>query len=239
MQEYTVQINNKELPVFVIEKRKKHSSARLKSDGLYIYLSAYQWDKKRAISHFITWAECRAGDKKIKVSLADQLFEGSEFVSPYGETYCVEIHVDSTRKHMKAMLKENVISVMVPKEYPHSERRYRECICRLVLGVLAHRYDPFVTSEVEALYEKYFPGILFNSVSTRFMHSRWGSYSREGNVKLSTLLFMLPREYLTYVIVHELAHGVHMNHSAAFWNEVKKVMPDYKHIEKELKKYQL
>lgn len=66
-------------------------------------------------------------------------------------------------------------------------------------------------------------------------HSNWGSCSRDGNVNLSTRLLFAPVEVQNYVIVHELAHLVELNHSDRFWALVERYMPDYQVKERWLK----
>lgn len=57
---------------------------------------------------------------------------------------------------------------------------------------------------------------------------RFGSCSSQNNINLSWRLVMCPGEVIDYVIVHELSHIVHKNHSHNFWAMVEKYMPDYK-----------
>ncbi len=66
-------------------------------------------------------------------------------------------------------------------------------------------------------------------------NSRWGSCSSSGSVNLSWRLIMAPVEISDYVICHELAHLIEMNHSANFWQIVNKMIPDYKENRKWLK----
>ncbi len=58
--------------------------------------------------------------------------------------------------------------------------------------------------------------------------ARWGSCSSKGVVSFNWKLLMAPAEVIDYVVVHELAHLIHHNHSADFWECVSRYMPDYK-----------
>lgn len=74
-----------------------------------------------------------------------------------------------------------------------------------------------------------------NKVFIRRQKTRWGSCSAAGNINLNYKLLLLPEKLLYYVMVHELCHLVHLNHSAAFWRLVARYVPDYRGCEKELK----
>ncbi|MCC5971680.1 MAG: M48 family metallopeptidase [Pararhodobacter sp.] len=64
-------------------------------------------------------------------------------------------------------------------------------------------------------------------ISLRDPRSRWGSCSSAGDLMFSWRLIMAPPEVLDYVVAHEVAHLVQMNHSPAFWDEVAQLMPGY------------
>ena len=57
--------------------------------------------------------------------------------------------------------------------------------------------------------------------------TRWGSCSSKGSLRFNLRLAMAPQALIDYVAVHELCHLLESNHSAAFWEQVARVMPDY------------
>jgi predicted metal-dependent hydrolase len=64
-------------------------------------------------------------------------------------------------------------------------------------------------------------------MQVRAQRTRWGSCSRRGGLSFNWRLVQAPPEVLDYVVVHELAHIVHPNHSTAFWMLVHAHCPDY------------
>ena len=69
---------------------------------------------------------------------------------------------------------------------------------------------------------------IYRRVSIRDQKRCWGSCSSKGNLNFSYKLLFLPPCLRDYIIVHELCHLLVLNHSASFWREVEKRMPDYK-----------
>ncbi len=70
--------------------------------------------------------------------------------------------------------------------------------------------------------------VSYGRITIRNQRTRWGSCSSKGNLNFNCLLMLAPPAVRDYVVVHELCHRKEMNHSGAFWAEVKKILPDYK-----------
>lgn len=75
----------------------------------------------------------------------------------------------------------------------------------------------------------------FSRLSIRGQKGRWGSCSSAKNINLNYKLLFLPPKLVEYVLLHELAHTRHMNHSAAFWHFLTSLLPHAQRLDRELK----
>ena len=93
-------------------------------------------------------------------------------------------------------------------------------------------YRQQLSDVIPSLFDKWQPivGARANEIRLKKMHTRWGSCNtRARRIWLSVYLPAYPIECTEYVIVHELCHLHHANHSRAFWQTVATAMPDYQH----------
>lgn len=78
-------------------------------------------------------------------------------------------------------------------------------------------------------------GVTYNRITIRNQKTRWGSCTAGGNLNFNCLLVMVPPEVLDSVVVHELCHRKHLDHSKEFYSDVYRVFPEYDRCSKWLK----
>ena len=121
----------------------------------------------------------------------------------------VESKADWIEKHLAKSPPQDVAKY-TPKEIEQLREQARKLIAERV-----KHFAPIV-------------GVTYGQIAIRTQHTRWGSCSSKGNLNFNCLLALVPPEVLDYVVVHELCHRKELNHSARFWNEVERILPDYK-----------
>jgi predicted metal-dependent hydrolase len=102
-----------------------------------------------------------------------------------------------------------------------------------VRAILRREAKAYLPRRVQYLAETHgfaYSGVRFNNARTR-----WGSCSNSGSLNLNIALMQLPHELIDYVIIHELCHTRHLNHSSKFWQLVAEHYPDYKTARNELR----
>jgi predicted metal-dependent hydrolase len=77
-------------------------------------------------------------------------------------------------------------------------------------------------------------GFTYKALSIRRQKTRWGSCSARGTISLNCCILFQPPEVLRYLLLHELSHTRHMNHSRAYWECVARCCPDYRKLDRQL-----
>lgn len=229
-----MEIEGKRVPVKVHLEKRRSLRAAVGKDSFILRMpdwlneaqeeDGYRWFKK--------WA---AKTLRRNASLLTQ-FNGRTYTD--GETivvgqrrYTLRIRQEDRKTH-SARLENGVITLKL--SHLDSGASQNKSIRTLLSRVIGKDFLPEITSRVEELNEQHFRRP-FKGVRLKNNHSNWGSCSRNGNINLSTRLLFAPQRVIDYVIIHELAHLIEMNHSPRFWRLVETAMPDYKEQEKWLK----
>lgn len=111
----------------------------------------------------------------------------------------------------------------IPKSFNDNEVRiwYQKLLRKKAKEIILPKISYFA----EKLSFKY------NTVRIKAMYSRWGSCSAKANLNFSLALVACDERFIDYVILHELCHTVHMNHSKSFYSLLKSVCPEYQSIQ--------
>ncbi len=94
--------------------------------------------------------------------------------------------------------------------------------------------NDYLTRRTSTLSKKH--NLAFNKVTIRGQKTRWGSCSSAKNLSLNWKLMKAPHYVIDYIIMHELAHTKHLNHSKSYWKFVENICPAYLNAEDWLKK---
>lgn len=138
------------------------------------------------------------------------------------------------RKTNSAKIKANkVIELAISDAL--TEGGKNEVISTLLSRIIGQYCMPDFSRRVNELNHLYFKKPI-KSINFKNNHTNWGSCSSSGNLNFSTRLLFTPEVVQDYVIIHELAHLIELNHSHRFWKLVADAMPEYDKCEKWLKK---
>ena len=104
------------------------------------------------------------------------------------------------------------------------------------LKLKAREYIPQRLEELARLN-----GLTYKELSIGSAKTKWGSCSRDGRIRISCFVMLLTKEQIDYVLLHELCHLIHFNHSAAFHRKLDEMLPGHneKEIVREIKKITL
>ena len=138
----------------------------------------------------------------------------------------LKINVSAARSS-RIILREDALDVLTP--YSDPEEINAQIKRWLIKSALI---------KIRSYLDKWSPtvGIPYGRVTIREQRTRWGSCSNKRNLNFNWKLVMAPEAAMEYVVVHELCHLIHLNHSDRFWAEVRRRMPDYEVWKKWLKR---
>lgn len=147
------------------------------------------------------------------------------------KTLRLRIHEHSAKTRSRG--EKGEISVHFANSYDATDPDHIKKIERVIIKALRVEAEKVLLPRLQELADLY--GYSFKSSQIKKVTGRWGSCDSHKNIALSIYLVQLPIELIDYVMLHELAHTHHLNHSQAFWHEVTKYCPDYKLLRKRLR----
>jgi predicted metal-dependent hydrolase len=243
---YTVHVNRSQLPSFtspqlqLFDARSSGDRWTVRVSGRARRLSVRVYPGGRvevivppgaspaAVQKFIgthrQWIHRRVEDLSTAAAIDDSR-PASIKLPAIGGHYAVEYEHSGEEAARVRVAGENLLVVSGPL---HDDRAIAAAL-RSWLGDLAHQQLGSELAKVAAEC-----GFRYGRAQIRRQRTRWGSCSASGTISLNVCLLFLRPQVVRYLLVHELCHTRHMNHSAKFWALVESFEPDYRALDQEL-----
>ena len=215
-----------------IQYHRQARSIKLKADAAgHITLTAHPLTPKFLISRFIeqsqSWIDKhqRRGRKMLPAVSPKK-------VQLFGQAYPRLIANDLNRHHLPGIFISNQTLIYIPANPLRSPTQHQSDFDRKLMDWLKRTCQTYISRRLVQLSRDM--GVKYQAVSLKNLSSRWGSCSSRHNLNFNWRLVHFPPDVIDYVLIHELAHLVHANHSQMFWHLVARHDPSYKKHKKQL-----
>lgn len=232
--EFEIEVKGENVPVRILFEARLNNRVTVNKNGILIRISQRQnkEEQRKNIDSLLTWAKGKLGDKpELLESLPQRSYMNGEVLKVGEYEFVISILYHDQPKSSAKIFRNNIVLSIAKglnKEVEANACSYlvAKCLCKFFL--------PVVTERIHELNNRYFKKEVKN-IKMKYATSFWGHCSHHGNIVISLRLMFAPQRVVDYVIIHELAHLVHHDHSPHYWKVVEQVMPDYMNAEKHLK----
>ncbi|MDB5184493.1 MAG: hypothetical protein JWN38_301 [Candidatus Saccharibacteria bacterium] len=202
----------------------RHLRLSIKSDGR-VLVSIPKWSSFRSA---VAFAESRLGWIKQQVVPSGFLRNGQ----PIGKSHTLQFVERGPNVKLGSRLINNKIIVNYPSSLTINSpvvQAVAEAAAERALRKQANDRLPPRLAVLAAAHD-----FSYKSVQIKRLKSRWGSCDQNQNIVLNLFLMQLDDPLIDYVLLHELAHTEHLNHSDQFWARVAETVPHYKLVRKQV-----
>lgn len=230
-----IKIDDILIPLYIFKENRLDVRIALLKDKVTLRLPFFYTKKQtgKNIEWTKEWVTKRINkNPKLKNRFKIKEYNSGDKLDINGKSFELKINY-LERKSFSAKLINDKIDINIPLKANGDD--IHNTLPTLLSRVSAQYFLPEIHKRIKDLNKKHF-NFNINQIRLKYNKSNWGSRSSQNNINISTRLLFAPKDVQDYVFIHELAHFKEMNHSAAFWEIVKKIMPDYKEKEKWLKK---
>lgn len=216
----------------LIRSKRKSIAISFDRDGNLV-VKAPSWVNLKEIEAFVAskqeWITATAARlKRARESAAAQRprLESGDILKFLGENRVLTvIREERSRAKVKCVMERLLLWVPYEADYEYKRAQLEKWYRKQALLVFTQKAEEYAK----------ILGVSFAEIHIKDQKSRWGSCSGKKNLNFNWRLIMAPEPVCDYVIIHELCHLVHMNHSADFWNLVESICPDYRQYKKWLR----
>lgn len=201
----------------IYKKNSRSKSIKISIDSAGKILVSYpRFTPKFAVNHFVKNQEDWIEKTLAKISSKRRHSQDDNHINIFGKKYKKDL-VDNLILPYGVHIIEGVLYINL-----HGANKKHETLLDRFLKNTAEKY---IIPRTHQLAKKM--NLTFGNISLRQQKTRWGSCSSKKNLNFNWRLVHYLPNIIDYVIIHELAHLVHMNHSKDFWELVKKYDPEY------------
>jgi predicted metal-dependent hydrolase len=144
----------------------------------------------------------------------------------------LNLRIDKDTQHsIRVKLVGKTLVVLIPQDLPDDE--YLANVRKSIITWYKLEARRVLKNKLEVQAKRM--QVTYNDFRLKDQKTRWGSCSSQGNLNFNWRIIMAPNEVIDYLIIHELAHLTHLNHSHGFWERVEDFIPEYKSCKKWLK----
>ena len=228
------QINGQDMPVEIHRERRASWRYSFGKGRLIVRLPKVNLDFENQILDALKKSLEEKIEKKpdLRNHYEKTNYKDQDVLNIGNQQYALHIE-DEDRKSHAAKLKPNRV-IEIKLAAADTEGGKQKAISTLLSRVISGHQSPEFNRRVLEFNHLYFKKNI-KSISFKYNHTNWGSCSSSGNLNFSSRLLFAPESIQDYVIIHELAHLIELNHSDRFWKLVADAMPDYKEKEEWLK----
>ncbi len=229
-------VQGKQIPAKIYRENRNNVRASVGKKSVILRMPSWmdKADRLKQMDWFENWIEktFKKSPDLFKWFYSRQYVDGDTLTVGAHE-YNLRIRPSRRESHYAKKVGKTILLEIKEDDQPANKQK---AIRHLLSRVVGRDQKPFVSKRVHELNATHFQQNI-KSINLKYNLTNWGSCSSTGNLNLSTRLLFAPQEVIDYVIIHELAHLIELNHSDRFWALVERADPGYKASEKWLKLY--
>jgi predicted metal-dependent hydrolase len=212
-----------EIPFY---KRKGTTSVKIRISGSAVKVSLPTWMPYKAAVLYVTQKTDWINTHRKQ---SHSIVNGSKVANR-----TVYIRYSTGSRFSSSVTKDTIIARIPEGSHPQSETNQKKLFAAAQKAVQTDGEKSIIPRVRELASQHSFD---VGAIEIKNLKSRWGHCSSKKDLAFSLFLAQLPQNCIDYVIYHELAHTVHMNHRTEFWAVVQSLCPNYKLIRKQMKQY--
>lgn len=222
MKNMSFEYDTEKIEFAVVKSRRRSLSIAIQPDGNLLVKAPFFMSD----GEILKWVKTKTSwivRKRAKIREQQEMNPPKKYVTGekfwyLGQEYDLEVRISTGRSGMVGIVEDKIVLFSKSEDGAEVQKILATWYVKQAKAVIPKR----VRFWAERMGESY------GNITVKNQKKRWGSCSSARNLNFNRRLIMAPEAVVDYVVVHELCHLRHMNHSKEFWDEVEKILPDYK-----------